>query len=55
MGKRKKGNRKRRLIISDYRITIPKTIREKLGLKIGMLFEIEIVDEDKLLIKFFRV
>ena len=55
MGKRRKGKENRGLIVSDYRITIPKTIREKLGLKIGMLFEIEIVDEDKLLIKFFKV
>jgi len=39
----------------DGRITIPQSIREQLKIEEGTFFEAEIIDQDSIKIKFFRV
>lgn len=45
------GNlRERGIVRSSGRITIPKDIREKLGIKEGTFYEMEVYGKDKILI-----
>lgn len=42
-------------VLADGRITIPKKMREKMNIVHGMLYEVQEIDKDTVIIRFFRV
>jgi bifunctional DNA-binding transcriptional regulator/antitoxin component of YhaV-PrlF toxin-antitoxin module len=52
---RQKGKENRGTVLADGRITIPKKMREKLKIEYGMFYEVQEIDPDTVMIRFFRV
>jgi len=55
LGRHKKKEENRGIVIADGRITIPKKLREDMEIEDGTFFEAKRVDSDSIRIKFFKV
>lgn len=52
---RPKGKENRGQVLADGRITIQKKLREKMKIEYGTFYEVQQVDKDTVMIRFFRV
>lgn len=50
-----KGKENTGIVLADGRITIPKKMREKMEIVHGMFYEVQQIDKDTVMIRFFRV